>query len=705
MGISAFSNNDKYRLILNDDPSSKITIAWNQISGTNPQVYYDTVDYGTNYQLYNNVHGVDRSVVFKGMNNHYSRLTGLQPNTAYYFVIHDSEGVSQRFWFKTAPADNSRLSLIAGGDSRNNRIPRQKANLMVSKLKPNAIFFGGDMTDADTDAEWKAWFDDWQLTTATDGRMFPIVATRGNHEGSFSIYNLFDSPNQESYYALTFGDNLIRGYVLNTEISVLGDQLTWLQDDLAENTTPIWKMAIYHRPMRPHTSNKPEWNFVYDAWAQLFYDENMNLVVDSDSHMSKTTWPVKPSSGPNSDEGFEIDYENGTVYTGEGCWGAPLRPNDDDKSWTRNSGVFNQFKLIFVDVNEIEMRTIKVDNADDVGENPNDDPFQIPANLDVFSPESGAVVTISSNSGNNPCPPSGTLCDDGDVSTLFDIEDGDCNCVGIAEIGTTEIQILSSDNDAEEGESGSILLSSSNLELVYDTSADQFNQIVGLRFTDVNLPQNAVITNAYLQFTVDEDDSDQAPTNLLIEGENVANSIVFEELPNNISSRTRTTSQINWDNVPLWETIGEADLDQRTPDISSIIEEILSRPDWSQNNALSIIISGSGKRVAEAFDGESSSAPILVIEYDLTTLSVQDQNLNAEELKVYPNPTDSYINLELNNATISKVSIFDITGRLIETTIHDANNVELDTNSLTSGNYFLKVKTSKGSIFKRFIKQ
>ena len=1349
IGISAYSNNDKYRIILNDDPTSTITVAWNQISGTNPQVYYDTVDHGTNYQLYNNVHGVDRSVVFRGMDNHFSRLTGLQPDTAYYFVIHDSEGTSQRFWFKTAPDDNSRLSFVAGGDSRNNRTPRQKANQLVSKLKPHAVFFGGDMTDDDTNAEWQDWFDDWQLSIAADGRMFPFVATRGNHESPSSVYNLFDTPTQDSYYAITFGNDLIRCYTLNSEISVLGNQLTWLQNDLANNTTPIWKMAQYHKPMRPHTAGKSEGNTEYNAWAQLFYDENVNLVVDCDSHMSKTTWPVKPSSGPNNDEGFEIDFENGTVYTGEGCWGAPLRPNNDDKSWTRNSGVFNQFKLVFVDVNEIEMRTIKVDNADSVGENPNDDPFQLPTNLDVFSPSSGAVITINQNSTNNPCvlvgttcddgdpntlfdeedglcnceglnnlelteevvevsassddaeesiatgtvdltsndleliydnedqmvgvrfdnvqmpkdatlyrafiqfttdetdagqdptnlvisgelsvdsptfmasdfnissrqqtlsainwndvglwdsageeglvqrtpyltnivseitsqnswgagnaitfmisgsgkrvaeafdgsappklklyyqtpclpelttcddgdpntffdiedgdclceglpqngtyevqvsesnddaeegesgalyvnssdlelvydtfsnqfnqtigirfqdiklpsqatinnayiqftvdeddadqdptnliihgentgsalafegmnnnitsraltnsqvawnnvpiwdvvgesgvnqqtpdispiiqeildrpdwnqlndlaiiisgtgkrvaeafdgnqddapkliidytldtsgcpvqgtpcddgnpstildeedgncncigvpdsaitqdnpvinssddaeeevstgvmditssdleltfesgsteqlvglrfddvtlpegstiyrayiqfqvdddntdntnlviqgeksassttfntsvgdistrtltsnqvqwndvpewntvgdagldqrtpyltflvdeitglpdwnsgdaltfiisgtgereaeafdgsaapilriiydspcPEEGTACDDGDPTTLFDIEDGNCNCAGIPEIGTTEIQIANSENDAEEGESGAMYVSSSDIEMVYDTFADQFNQTIGLRFPDLNLPQNSIITNAYIQFTVDEDDSDQDPTNLVIEGENVGNSAIFEELPNNITSRSKTTSQVNWNNVPLWTAVGDAGLDQQTPDISGIIQEILNRPDWSQNNALSIIISGTGKRVAESFDGNSNSAPKLVIEYDLSNLSVQDQNLTAEELKVYPNPTDSYINLEINTSSISKVSVFDMTGKLIETTKHSANQVRLDTNSLNSGNYFLKVETSKGSIFKRFIKR
>ena len=57
-------------------------------------------------------------------------------------------------------------------------------------------------------------------------------------------------------------------------------------------------MAQYHKPIRPHTAWKAENNNQYNAWAQLFYDEGVRLVVECDSHMAKTTWPVKPSFRP-----------------------------------------------------------------------------------------------------------------------------------------------------------------------------------------------------------------------------------------------------------------------------------------------------------------------------------------------------------------------------------------------------------------------
>lgn len=406
LGLQTQASNGKYRLTLRDNPATSIVIGWDQTSGNSPVVYYGTTDYGTNYSSYPNSQAPDRTVSYKGMNNNFARLTGLSPNTAYYFVIRDSQGTSERFWFKTAPADNSRLSFIAGGDSRNNRTPRKNANRLVAKLKPHAVLFGGDMTNGDSNSEWIDWFNDWQLTIANDNRMFPIIATRGNHEDSNnSIYNLFDVPSSSVYYALTFGNNLVRTYTLNTEISISGSQTTWLQSDLNANPNVIWKMAQYHKPMRPHVSSKREGNSQYSNWAQLFYDKGVKLVVECDAHTVKTTWPVRPSTGSGNDEGFVRDDQNGTVYAGEGCWGAPLRSNNDNKTWTRNSAMFNQFKWIFVDENKIETRTIKVDNASQVGEVSNNNVFQIPSNLDIWNPSNGSVITINNtNVPDNEAP-------------------------------------------------------------------------------------------------------------------------------------------------------------------------------------------------------------------------------------------------------------------------------------------------------------
>lgn len=396
ISVQTFSKTDKYRLTLRDNPATSVVIGWNQISGTNPVVYYGTTDNKDKWDKYEWNAKPDRTVDFAEMENNFVRLTGLSPNTSYYFVIKDSEGLSKRFWFKTAPIEaDSRLSFIAGGDSRNNPTPRRNANLLVSKLKPHAVLFGGDMTSSGTPEQWQEWLNDWQLTISDDGRMYQLIAARGNHEKTNEmIVHLFDVPSEKVYYGITCGNNLVRAYVLNTEISIAGEQTNWLKEDLKENKNARWKIAQYHKPMRPHVSRKAEGNGQYMEWAKLFYKEDVKLVVECDAHAVKTTWPLKPSTGNKSEEGFVRDNKKGTVYVGEGCWGAPLRPSDDAKSWTRDHGSFNQFKWIFIDKNQIEIRTIKVDNAEAVLSVPNDNPFVTPDGLDIWSPENGAVVEI-----------------------------------------------------------------------------------------------------------------------------------------------------------------------------------------------------------------------------------------------------------------------------------------------------------------------
>ena len=391
---------DRYRVMWVDDPATTMTIGWEQVSGSNPVVYFDKYNGGQDFGNYGLYQKVDRKVWSKGMNNHFARLTNLQPNTVYHFIIKDNEGVSQKMSFKTAP-DNpyERLSIIAGGDSRNHRKARCKANLLVSKLRPHAVMFGGDMTGGDIERQWKAWFDDWQKTMTVDGHLTPIIPARGNHEMSNeSLVDMFDVRNKKNMYALNLGGSLLRVYTLNSMLAAGGDQRNWLENDLSQNTHVKWKMAQYHHAIRPHMNKKSERNAQMKNWGTLFYKYGVDLVCESDAHVVKTTYPIRPSKERGSDEGFIRDNERGTVYVWEGCWGAPFRRNNDDKSWTRESGSFNQFKWIFIDLDGIEVRTIKVDNAEQVASVDVNDIFSEPAGLDVWAPRTGSVLRIGNNS-------------------------------------------------------------------------------------------------------------------------------------------------------------------------------------------------------------------------------------------------------------------------------------------------------------------
>ena len=536
--ISLFASNGRYRLILTDNPATTIMIGWDQISGENPTVYYGTIDNETDWSAYAFSKEIDRLIDFKGMQNTFAKLSNLTPETNYYFVIKDSESVSERFWFKTAPNTNKKLSFIAGGDSRNNRIPRQNANKLVSKIKPTAIFFGGDMTSGDSDNEWREWLDDWQLTTATDGRMFPILPARGNHEFSNnSIYNLFNTASPKAYYAISFGKNLYTLYTLNSEIPCGGYQYQWLKKDLEKNNS-IWKSAQYHKPMRPHVSGKPEGNDEYQNWATLFYNQQVRLIFESDSHDVKTTWPIRPClTRINCEEGFIRDDANGSVYVGEGGWGAPLRTSDDAKTWTRDSGSFNQFKWICVSENQIIVKTVVIENPIGVNENNNDSICELPEGLNIWKPSNGEAVIINKNESDTPklkitSPKDGEFFFDGseiDINIDYSTIDAPINSIaykvdhtliGLVEsapynmtynfneglhkieaiaiypeglyykdsiqitVATCSDKLINRvvNEDVEESEDGFIYKTSSDLELVYDSYNSQGNQVIGLHF-------------------------------------------------------------------------------------------------------------------------------------------------------------------------------------------------------------------------------
>ncbi|MCB9081440.1 MAG: metallophosphoesterase family protein [Lewinellaceae bacterium] len=388
----------RYRAMWRTDPATTMVIGWDQISGSAPTLHYDEIDHGMNTERYRQQRKPDLFIPGKGMNNHFVRLQNLKPNTVYYFVLTDSEGSSRRMSFRTAPNTiNDRLSIIAGGDSRNYRDARISANKLVSRLRPHAVIFDGDMTGGDTAQEWREWLDDWQSTIGSDGRLFPVIVARGNHEATNrSLVEIFDIPNPEGYYSLTFGDQLLRVITLNSMIAISGDQKDWLEQELRSSSQIHWTFAQYHHSIRPHTSLKPERDDQYLHWASLFYKYGLDLAIESDAHVTKWTYPIRPSTESGNDEGFVRDDERGTVYIGEGCWGAPLRANDDDKSWTRNSGSFNQFNLIFVGSDRLEIRTVLTDHSVGVAEVNDSNPFSLPQGLRIWEPSQGSVVQMTS---------------------------------------------------------------------------------------------------------------------------------------------------------------------------------------------------------------------------------------------------------------------------------------------------------------------
>src|SRR5690606_11669438 len=83
-------------------------------------------------------------------------------------------------------------------------------------------------------------------------------------------------------------------------------------------------------------------------------------------------------------------------------------------------------------------------------------------------------------------------------------------------------------------------------------------------------------------------------------------------------------------------------------------------------------------------------------------LNTTDDNLS--ELKVYPNPVSEILYIEIGNHEIAKMSLYDITGKLLKTL--DTSIQEIDVRNLNNGLYFLVLESASGeTVVRKFLKR
>jgi len=173
--------------------------------------------------------------------------------------------------------------------------------------------------------------------------------------------------------------------------------------------------------------------------------------------------------------------------------------------------------------------------------------------------------------------------------------------------GVVDVPVSRGSDDAEEAPDGTVTLTAQNLKLVNKSGIPQ---TVGLRFASMAIPSGATVTNAYVQFTAESTGS--TAVSLSIRGEAADDPVTFSTRTDDITSRSRTTASVSW-SPPAWSTVGAAGEAQRTSDLSPVLNQLVSRSGWASGNAVVLIITGSGRRVAESFEG--GAAPVLHVEF------------------------------------------------------------------------------------------
>ncbi len=178
--------------------------------------------------------------------------------------------------------------------------------------------------------------------------------------------------------------------------------------------------------------------------------------------------------------------------------------------------------------------------------------------------------------------------------------------------GTIDVRVSTADDDAEQhATNGYMYLDSSDLELINDPGVAKDNQTVGMRFTGISIPRGSTITQAYIEFQVDEASSEA--TSIVFHGQAADNAGTFTHTSFDISNRAKTSAATSWNDIPAWNTIGAK---VQTPDLSAVVQEIVNRNGWASGNSLVIIVDGSGRRVASAYESGAQTAALLHITYN-----------------------------------------------------------------------------------------
>lgn len=175
--------------------------------------------------------------------------------------------------------------------------------------------------------------------------------------------------------------------------------------------------------------------------------------------------------------------------------------------------------------------------------------------------------------------------------------------------GSVTEQISSPLDDAEEYSSGSVALDSTDLDLGLSSTGNPTT--VGMRFSSVNIPKNATITSASIQFKSLEASSGNA--DFKVEGLMSNSASPFAAMTNDISQRERTSSSTLW-SVGTWGA-GEESADTTTPNLRNQVQEIINLSGWNEGNALAFVVTGTGKRLAYSADNSLSRAPTLRVSY------------------------------------------------------------------------------------------
>jgi hypothetical protein len=278
-----------------------------------------------------------------------------------------------------------------------------------------------------------------------------------------------------------------------------------------------------------------------------------------------------------------------------------------------------------------------------------------------------------------------------------------------------------SSDDAEQENDEMDDLFDDDLDIGYEyVDASEINIVnLGLRFRGITIPAGATIDSAFIVVHSHEGKSDDDIANIIIRGEKNATPGTFT-MDSLITKRPKTSASVLWEIAEEWGLYTK----HRTPDIKSIVQEIIDLQGWYSGNAMAFIMEGENQGVSEAEnareiesfeniadpedggDGQHhpERVPQLVIYYKSGTTAVKKQIGAKPRVNVYPNPVNNEkLNFELSENIYENYSIHDITGKTVQRGLVESTRQTIDVSEINKGIFFIRFTGETGSVTRKII--
>lgn len=322
---------DHIMLSISDDAKTTMTVTWRTDASIKDGFVLCREDGSNDYfkteavtEIFES--DIDKSSIF------WAKITGLKPDTKYYYTCGNADNRSEEFWFTTEPENLTKFKFICISDPQKGR-PFECPDYShlteilkgVLKEHPDTRFIisAGDTTDCGQhELQWNGAFSGFKGICEN----VPLMLAVGNHDNrGFKFYSehycegryyaepaeYFDKQFKGSYayngpenwktenYSFDYGNAHFMAIGINGPEEVN----EWMIDDLSK-TDKTWKIGTYHFPIcysGPDCSN-------YDAYPVMREGfEMLDICFGGHEHNFARSFPCR------KDEIFEHPSE-GTVH-------------------------------------------------------------------------------------------------------------------------------------------------------------------------------------------------------------------------------------------------------------------------------------------------------------------------------------------------------------------------------------------------------